>query len=264
VPGQVRGPRGGREGFAQHFLRSSRLAAEIAHSAHLSPGDRVVEFGAGTGVLTSALAACARQVLAVEIDEALVDELARRFSTTPAVTVIHGDALEVPLPATPYRVVANVPFNRTTAILRRLLETPRSALVRADLIVQWDVARKRARTSPGPPIDLLGATWGPWWTFERGRRLPATLFRPSPTVDAGILIVTRRSDELLAPSEHRPFGAFVRRGFSESRLRPLLTQLLTKQNAARLEASLGYLPTTAPRDLNVHEWVELYRGCQPR
>jgi 23S rRNA (adenine-N6)-dimethyltransferase len=232
----------------------------LVHGAQIGGRDRVVEFGAGTGVLTAALASCAYHVLAIEIDDHLVDDLARRFAASPAVTVVHGDALEVPLPATPYRFVANVPFNRTTAILRRLLDTPKSSLVRADLIVEWDVARKRARASPGPPVDLLGATWGPWWSFRCGRRLPATLFRPSPSVDAGMLIVTRRSHELLAASERGRFEAFVRRGFAQSRVLAFLTHSLTTRTVNELATGLGLRAATAPRDLDIRQWVALYRA----
>ena len=260
MPGPVRGVRGSRERLAQHSLCSPRLAAELVQGAQIGRRDRVIEFGAGTGVLTAALASRAHHVLAIEIDDTLVGDLARRFAETPGVTVVHGDALEIALPETPYRFMANVPFNHTTAILRRLLATPTSSMLRADLIVQWDVARKRARASPGPPVDLLGASWGPWWTFRRGRRLPAALFRPSPSVDAGILIVTRRSDELLAASEHQTFEAFVRRGFAQSRLLPLLTQAMTKQTANELATKLACRATTAPRDLNIYQWVELYRA----
>ncbi len=206
--------RAAQRSLAQHFLSSARLARELVERAGIAREDRVVELGPGRGVLTEAIAARAAQVLAVEIDATLVDELVRRFASTPAVTVLHADALALPLPATPYRVMANVPFNRTSAILRRLLADPAGALTRADLVVQWQVARARARASAGPPLDLLGAQWGPWWSFARGRRLPAALFRPRPSVDAAMMIVTRRGDELLPVAEHARYVAFVREAFA--------------------------------------------------
>jgi 23S rRNA (adenine-N6)-dimethyltransferase len=104
-------------------------------------------------------------------------------------------------------VFANLPFNRTSAILHRLLDDPAGGLVRADLVVQWQVARALARTSDDHAVDLVGASWAPWWTFGRGRRLPATLFRPAPSVDAAVLTVARRHPSEL-PVEAAP--AFVR------------------------------------------------------
>jgi 23S rRNA (adenine-N6)-dimethyltransferase len=121
---------------------------------------------------------------------------------------MEGDALALPLPASTFRVVANPPFNRTSALLRRLLGDLDSGLVRADLIVQWQVARARAIADAGP-CDRVGAIWGPWWQFRRGRRLPATLFRPEPAVDAAVLIIERRETPLLAPAEYEAYTAFL-------------------------------------------------------
>ena len=90
----------------------------------------MLDIGAGEGVLTAELARRAGRVRAVEIESALVARLRRRFAAAPNVEVVGGDALLVPLPDEPFRVVANIPFNRTTAILRRLLDDPRVPLVR--------------------------------------------------------------------------------------------------------------------------------------
>jgi 16S rRNA A1518/A1519 N6-dimethyltransferase RsmA/KsgA/DIM1 with predicted DNA glycosylase/AP lyase activity len=110
-------------------------------------------------------------------------------------------------------VFANPPFNRTSAILHQLLDDPAGGLVRADLVVQWQVARALARAGDEHGVDLVGASWAPWWTFRRGRRLPATLFRPAPSVDAAVLTVTRREPPEL-PGEAAPaFVRFVREHF---------------------------------------------------
>jgi 16S rRNA A1518/A1519 N6-dimethyltransferase RsmA/KsgA/DIM1 with predicted DNA glycosylase/AP lyase activity len=63
------------------------------------------------------------------------------------------------------------------------------------------------------PWDLLGVAWAPWWVFRRGRRLPASLFRPAPSVDAAVLTVSRRADPSLTPAAAPAFRAFVRRRF---------------------------------------------------
>lgn len=200
MPGRSRTDRSQRLG--QHFLGSAHLAAQLVADAGIGNDDRVVDLGAGTGLITAALAARAASVLAVEIDPNLAAGLAAKFEGTPNVTVLHADLREVPLPLNPYRVVANPPFGHTAAILRRLLDHPEGGLVRADLVVQWQVARHRAKVSDGrEPVDLLGETWAPWWIFERGRRIPAALFRPRPSVDAAVLVISRR-DRPPTPSLH--------------------------------------------------------------
>ena len=81
--------------------------------------------------------------------------------------------------------------------------------MRADLVVQWQVARHRARVGEGRSADLLGAIWAPWWTFARGRRLPAAGFHPRPGVDAAVLVITARPSPLLAPADFARYTAFV-------------------------------------------------------
>jgi 23S rRNA (adenine-N6)-dimethyltransferase len=100
-----------------------------------------------------------------------------------------------------------VPFGVTTEIFRRLFDDPRVPLERADLIVQWEVARKRAES---PPSTLLSTAWAPWWEFELVERIPARAFRPVPRVDAGVLRVTRRRPALLPESLAPHFAGFVR------------------------------------------------------
>lgn len=198
-----------RRRSGQHFLDSARLAARLVADAGIERGDRVVDLGAGTGLLTGALADRAATVLAVELDGSLVLRLARRFEAVPNVVVLHADVRDVPMPRTPYRIVANPPFGLTAAILRRLLDDPAGGLVRADLVVQWQVARQRVRAQESAPVDLVGAIWWPWWRFERGRRLPAASFNPRPSVDAGVLTITRRGHCVLEAKHFERYAAFV-------------------------------------------------------
>jgi 23S rRNA (adenine-N6)-dimethyltransferase len=237
VSGHTPSGRDRRSRLGQHFLASSRLASQLVADAGVTGDDRVVELGAGRGALTDALAGRAAQILAVELDPKLVSILARRYASVRNVTVLCADAREAPLPANPYRVLANLPFGVTSDVLRRLFDAPASGLQRADLIVQWQVARERARVSEGPPTDLLGARWGPWWEFHRARRLPATCFRPRPSVDAAVLVVTRRDSPLLPVAANSQYVRFVARAFR-----------------SRHDA----------RTLGVDQWVELFRAFDRR
>jgi 23S rRNA (adenine-N6)-dimethyltransferase len=206
VPGHATGR---SRKLGQHFLGSEQLAARIVADAGVTSAHRVVDLGAGTGALTASLAARGASVLAVELDDTLATGLAERFAGMANVTVLRADLVDVPLPVTPYRVVANPPFGHTAAVLRRLLDSPAGGLERADVVVQWQVARHRVRVDAGEPADLLGATWGPWWRFGRGRRLPAACFRPRPSVDAAVLVVTRRDPPLVRTADFGAFAAFV-------------------------------------------------------
>jgi 23S rRNA (adenine-N6)-dimethyltransferase len=112
------------------------------------------------------------------------------------------------MPRSPFRVMGSLPFGATTALLRHLLDDPNRGLRRADLIVQWEVARKRAAT---PPTTMLSTTWAPWWSFALGRRIPADSFRPVPSVDGAVLRVVRREPALLPDRMADAYASFVRR-----------------------------------------------------
>jgi 23S rRNA (adenine-N6)-dimethyltransferase len=200
--------------LGQHFIASAVVAARIVDDAGITGCDSVIEPGAGTGVLTAALAARAAHVTAVELDRELAVATAQHFSGDPKVSVVHADATVVDLPVSPFRVVGNPAFATTAALLRHLLDFPTAhvahGLQRADLVVQWQVARQRATVT----TDLLGATWAPWWTFGRGRRLPAALFRPAPSVDAAVLVVERRAVPLLPTEWFADYAALVRQTFT--------------------------------------------------
>jgi 23S rRNA (adenine-N6)-dimethyltransferase len=188
-----------RRDLGQAFLADRRAVDRIITAADLAAGELVVDIGAGRGALTLPLAAAGARVIAVELDGAWVRRLRERVDAAglaDRVTVVRGDLRTVALPTSPYRVVANPPFGHTTALLRRLLDDPSRGPVRADLVVQAEVARKRART---PATTLRSAAWAPWWTFALGTRIGRNAFRPVPRVDAAVLIVRRREPAVLPP-----------------------------------------------------------------
>lgn len=197
-----------RRRLGQNFL-SAALADRVIAAAQIGPGDSVVDVGAGRGALSVACAERGAHVLAIEIDPVWAAQLRNVVARSGlhTVRVIQADVLRTPLPRKPFRVVGCVPFGATTAILRRLLDDPSVPLARADLIVQAEVARKRALS---PPTTLLSTSWAPWWEFELGHPIPASAFRPVPSVDAAVLTVRRRSPPLLSPAMASDFAAFVR------------------------------------------------------
>ena len=200
-----------RRRLGQNFLRpefADSLVAEAAFAA----GGLVVEIGAGAGALTFALARRDLEVVALERDPVWALRLRRdvRRRGVDNVTVVCCDACAYQTPRRPFRVMGSIPFGATTAILRHLFDDTRSGLERADLVVQWEVARKRATV---PPTTLLSTTWTPWWSFDVGRRIPASAFRPVPAVDAAVLQVTRRTPPLLPERMAGAYAAFVRQAW---------------------------------------------------
>jgi 23S rRNA (adenine-N6)-dimethyltransferase len=202
-----------RRRLGQNFLLPD-VAESFVALGSFAPGELVVEIGAGRGACTQALARLGVDVVAIERDPQWAAALRRemRHAGLTGVRVVEGDALALPLHrltgGRPYRVLGSLPFGVTTALLRHLFDDVGRAPWRADLIVQWEVARKRATV---PPTTMVSTIWAPWWTFELVRRIPARSFRPVPAVDAGVLRVTRRTPALLPERLAGGFAEFVRR-----------------------------------------------------
>lgn len=191
----------------QHYLADRRLAAELARAAELTADDLVVEIGAGFGRLTEELATRAGRVVAIEADPKSAARLASRFRDRPRVTVVAGDALQVPLPRRAFKVVANPPFYLTGPLLRRLLDTPLPQLVRADLVLDWRAAVGLCAVSPP---SRRSVPWQPWFEFVLVRRLAADRFVPEPSGDAALVSIRRRAQALLPEREAGAFRGFAR------------------------------------------------------
>jgi 16S rRNA A1518/A1519 N6-dimethyltransferase RsmA/KsgA/DIM1 with predicted DNA glycosylase/AP lyase activity len=227
---------------SQHFLRSPELAAGIVADASVCAEHLVLDIGAGTGRLTAELAKAARHVIAVELDAQLAARLRGRW---PNVEVVEHDAAALAHPTVPLRVVANIPFDRTTDVLHHLLDDPSTPLERADLVVEWGVALKRGIPVPS---SRNGVLWGATYDVRIARRLPASAFAPPPSTDAGILVFTRRERPLVGADRFAAYAHFVGLGFR------LGLGAVASQRALRRLVPAG----AQARDLDAHLWADLF------
>lgn len=110
--------------LSQHFLKSPRLALVLIGHSNLKKRDEVIEIGAGSGVITSALAHRVKRVIAVESDHLTADKLRSNLAkrNIQNVEIVEKDFLEMELPKTPYKVFANPPFSISSAIIHKLIE----------------------------------------------------------------------------------------------------------------------------------------------
>jgi 23S rRNA (adenine-N6)-dimethyltransferase len=217
----------------------------------------VLDLGAGSGVLTRALADAGARVRAVELDPASLRRLRARFEDDPRVEVVEGDATALRLPGEPFAVVANLPFAAGTAILRRLLGDPRVPLERLDGIVEWGLAAKRTAVWPS---TVLGCTWGAWYELQLIRRVPRGCFAPPPSVDAAVLRATRRPEPLLPTADAAAYEALLRRAFGA---RAPLDRLLPRRLVHEAALELGFERHAAARDLDARQWARLYAVVSP-
>jgi 16S rRNA (adenine1518-N6/adenine1519-N6)-dimethyltransferase len=204
------------KGRGQTFLVDEAVLSTILDAAELAATDTVLEIGPGLGILTSALARKAGQVLAVELDPRLAEHLRKGLAIFPNVHLVQGDILTLPdadLPPPPYKVVANIPYSITSAVLRRFLETP-ARPSRLVLMVQKEVAQ-RIVAAPGH-MSVLAVSVQFYAVPRLVATVPASAFFPVPEVDSAIL----RLDTLTEPPVDVPAPRFFRAvtaGFSQKR-----------------------------------------------
>jgi 16S rRNA (adenine1518-N6/adenine1519-N6)-dimethyltransferase len=268
-----------KKSLGQNFLVSAGALQRIVAAAELSSADVVLEVGPGLGSLTRLLAAQAGHVVAVELDPQLVEILRRELAGQENVTIIQGDILALapgelvapfcqqpargPCPGVQYKVVANLPYYITSAILRHLLtaEVPPQVVV---VTVQHEVAR-RIVAGPGK-MSLLAVSVQFYGQPRIVTRIPAGAFYPVPKVDSAVVRIDRHEHPAVAVADVGRFFALVRAGFGQRRkqLRNALAAGLGRPTA-EIEAALrraGIEPRRRAETLSLAEWGQLYREVE--
>jgi 23S rRNA (adenine-N6)-dimethyltransferase len=255
-----------RAELSQHFLRKGATAAELVASTTISTGDLVLEIGPGRGALTRALAARCGRLIAFEIDADLAAALRQELGGRAE--IVTADFLSIELPRAAYKVIGNVPYARTTEIVRSLLSAP-VAPDDAWLVVQREAAR-RFVGAPYGRETLFSVSHKPWWHAEIVRSLRRTDFDPPPAVESVLLwlmrrarpLVERRHAALYRELTARVFGAGI--GVERS-LRPWLSHV----QLARLAHDLHFDPARPASALRFEQWLAVFRfvalaGTAPR
>ena len=262
-----------RKRFGQHFLIDGNLMRRLVASSGLTPGDLVLEVGAGTGGLTDLLAGRAARVLAVEIDRDLHGLLVERFKETPSVRPILGDILESKhtLMAEVARcirehdggaggeikLVANLPYQVATPVVMNLLvDYPQ--VRRLCFTVQAEVG-ERIIARPGRkafgPLSIVAQTL---CRVEVSARIPPQAFWPRPPVDSLMLLLEVGRSPFSGAEEARRFGSLVRRTFDHRRktLRSALGYVLDAATNERVCDRIDV--TRRPEQLSQSEWLDLF------
>ncbi|MFI6283484.1 23S ribosomal RNA methyltransferase Erm [Streptomyces sp. NPDC051018] len=247
--------RPGRHELGQNFLVDQTTIGAIVELVAHTEGP-IIEIGPGDGALTLPLQRLGRQLTGVEIDERRALRLDRR--TPRSTTVVNADFLRFRTPATPHVLVGNLPFHETTPMLRRILRA--TAWTDAVLLVQWEVARRRAGVGGA---TLMTAQWWPWYSFRLVRRVPASAFRPRPSVDGGLLTMTRRPTPLVPFAELRDYQdlahrVFTGKGRGLARIVASAAPELPGESIRRWIRRHGIGPAALPRNLTDEQWADLF------
>ncbi len=239
--------------LGQHFLIDENILEAIITAANIQKSDTIVEIGAGIGILTKELIAKADSVTTIEVDKRLLPILQRYIGDTSKLAVINDNALNVPFPTEPYKIVANIPYHITSPLLRHaFLEGTRSP-TSLTLLIQREVAEKIADENDRSMLTIIVGLFG------KPRivcMVPPHCFLPPPKVDSAVLHIDCFDKPLTDPETMDRVFTLTKHAFSQKRkmLRNTISDVPGGDEA--MEKS-GIDRTRRPQTLTIEEWITL-------
>ena len=248
--------------LAQNFLRSSKLVRLLLDTSSIESSDTVYEIGPGRGIITAELAQIACHVISIEKDPELAQQLCRRFESFRNVHIITNDFLQYHIPAREYKIFANIPYNITAGIVRKILYTL-PAPSEAYLILQREAAEKFSGHPDETQFSILAK---PWFDIQMIRELRKTDFEPVPNVDSVLLRITKRHPALIRNEDCFLYRSFVRYGFGrwKSSLKLIFKPIFTYQQWKHLSKDLHFPLNAIPSKLTFEQWLGLFECFKQR
>lgn len=248
--------------LAQNFLRSSKLVRSLLGASSIAPGDVVYEIGPGRGIITAELVRSARKVIAIEKDPCLAEELRQRFQDMENIEIITNDFLRHRISHNEYKIFANIPYNITADILRRILFTSPSP-AGAYLVIQKEAAQKFSGCPNETQFSILAK---PMFDLQIIRELRRTDFEPVPHVDSVLLRIEKRPLPLVRKKDITLYRSFVHYGFGrwKHNLKRTFKPVFTYPQWKHLSRDLCFPLDATPSQLTFEQWLGLFECFKQR
>ncbi|MDQ6651239.1 MAG: 16S rRNA (adenine(1518)-N(6)/adenine(1519)-N(6))-dimethyltransferase RsmA [Acidobacteriota bacterium] len=262
--------------LGQNFLIDQRVIQRIISALDPQAHETITEIGPGRGALTAPLLEKAGHLVAIEFDRNLIPLLTEKFSSKPNFKLIQSDALvtnvcDVIRPAIQARIVANLPYNISTAILQRLIEQ-RACLTEMVLMLQKEVVARITAPAGSTERGYLSVFVEAYCQTEKLFDVAPSSFRPAPKVWSSLLKLTLRPRPAAVVRDEKLMWQIVSAGFAQRRktilnnLRnatPMLAELIRSQGGASIvlcQAEVD-LPRRA-ETLSLEEWARITRALE--
>ena len=255
-----------KKSLGQNFLFDEGILRRITAAGEVNEFDEVLEVGPGIGALTAVLAQEAASVTAVELDNRFIPILENELSPYDNVNIVHGDILtENPADyfTKPYKVVANVPYYITGAILRHLLSSnPKPS--RMVLTMQKEVAERI--TAVPSQMSLLSVSVQFYGAATIVDTIKAGAFWPRPKVDSAVIVIDLGETAVDHTNvDEKKFFRLVKVGFAQKRkqLQKNLRALGYPRETimAKMEQA-AIAPNRRAQSLSIPDWVRLYEAFE--
>ncbi len=242
---------------SQNFLKSPELVRNLIAKTNLKAGDLVVEIGSGKGIITRSLAEMGCRVIGIELDSELVASLRKQFETHSNVEIVNADFLHWKLPSEKYKVFSNIPFNRTTDIITKLLSTGNPP--EATYVILQDKAADRFIGDPVAKDTQVSILLKPDFDMAVLFNIDRKEFTPVPKIDAVLAKFEKREVPLVEKSSTQLFRDFVIYAFNQWKPTVLeaLEKVFSHKQRSILEKKEG-LRGAKPSELKIHQWLLLF------
>jgi 16S rRNA (adenine1518-N6/adenine1519-N6)-dimethyltransferase len=247
--------------LGQNFLEDERVIERIVREVDPHADDTIVEIGPGRGALTSRLVERAGRLYAIEFDRDLIPLLSSQFGEHHNFRLIEGDALMVDLcaiiaPRAPARVVANLPYYISTAILQRLIEQ-RACLSEMILMLQREVVERITAPPASSQRGFLSVVVEAYCEAETLFAVPPTAFRPVPKVWSSVIRLRVRQPSAISVANQQLFWSIVSTSFAQRR-KTIFNNLrnATADLRSRIEQTGGPLPLLEKANIDARRRAE--------
>ncbi len=225
--------------LGQHFLRDQRAIHRIIDALNPRTDETIVEIGPGTGALTSLLVERAGRLIAIEFDNKLTPLLQERFGGFGNFKLVMADALTVDfckeiLPAQSARLVANLPYNISTAILQRLI-AQRACIDEMVLMLQREVVERLLAPAGTSDRGFISVLVEAYCEAEKLFDVAPGAFRPPPRIWSSVMRLKSRPRIDTENTDESLLWEVVSAGFAQKR-KTILNNL--RHTSGRLQETL--------------------------
>ena len=255
--------------LGQNFLIDEQVVKNIIEAAKISQDDVVIEIGPGLGTLTSNLLEKAKKVIAIELDNKMINILKDRFSLYKNFTLLNEDVLKINfdklineqnIEQNTIKIVANLPYYITTPIIMKLLEEKVPAQ-NITVMVQKEVA-DRLTAIPGE--KATGAiTYCVYYYCEpkKVKVVPNTSFIPPPKVNSEVINLNLRKKAPVQLKDEKRFFQIIKASFMQRR-KTLINGLAnsgiaSKEAIKELLISMGLSENIRGENLSIEQFAEI-------
>jgi 23S rRNA (adenine-N6)-dimethyltransferase len=245
--------------YSQNFLNNKQLISSLIDKSSITKDDLVYEIGAGQGIITNELIKKSKGVVAFELDENLFNKLQTRFISKKNLDLMLGNFLEYSLPKIPYKIFANIPFNITTAIIKKITNSS-ATLIDAYLFVQKEAAYKFIGM-PYANNSQVSILLYPFYEISLIYKFKNSDFFPKPNIDVVLLQINKRRVPLISLSLKSEYEDLVIFAFNQFKPRLIdgLSQVINYSQLDKLFKKLDVSVSVKPSELSQNNWLPIFQ-----